>query len=315
MDSGGAAVRESRRPGSLGKSLASWLEEREQLDGLQKKLSGLVSKALDKTPDRQKAADLLNGTWLGHPLHPVLTAVPIGAWTFAGLLDALSIGRRRPSAASTASIAFGVAAAAPTAAAGAADWQHLSGGTSRVGLGHALLNSAALLCYSLSLLFRLSGHGPARFFSFAGLGIASVSAYLGGHLVFGLRVGVKRASEAEPPDAPQPLLSADDLPDGQLKRVDFEGYPIVLLRRGGRVYAMADICPHLACSLSEGKVEGDAIVCTCHGSTFSLLDGSVLKGPSAFPVDVFVAHISGNEVFVGRRAQESRSAQPAFSIE
>jgi hypothetical protein len=37
----------------------------------------------------QKVEDFLHGTWLGHPLHSVLTDVPVGAWTAALVLDAM----------------------------------------------------------------------------------------------------------------------------------------------------------------------------------------------------------------------------------
>jgi hypothetical protein len=36
---------------------------------------------------RRKLKDMLNGTWLGHALHPVLTDVPLGAWSATTLLD------------------------------------------------------------------------------------------------------------------------------------------------------------------------------------------------------------------------------------
>src|SRR5439155_22637987 len=39
--------------------------------------------------------DILSGTWLGHPLHPVLTDVPIGAWSSAFVLDLLGPGSEK----------------------------------------------------------------------------------------------------------------------------------------------------------------------------------------------------------------------------
>jgi len=41
-------------------------------------------------PNR-KVKDILNGTWLGHPVHPVLTDIPIGAWSGTMLLDLVSL--------------------------------------------------------------------------------------------------------------------------------------------------------------------------------------------------------------------------------
>src|SRR3954468_16499982 len=82
----------------------------------------------------QGLKDLLHGTWLGHPLHPVMVQVPVGSWLSAGLLDAVP--RLRPGA--TVPIGTGVGAAVPALPGGAADWaaQDAAGGGSRlVGAG------------------------------------------------------------------------------------------------------------------------------------------------------------------------------------
>src|SRR3954452_24796483 len=91
----------------------------------------------------QALRDFLHGTWLGHPLHPVLVQVPVGSWTSAGLLDAIP--PLRPAA--TVLIGTGVVAAVPTALAGAADWSEQEIGVRRLGAVHALANSAALGLY------------------------------------------------------------------------------------------------------------------------------------------------------------------------
>src|SRR4051795_5838866 len=110
--------------------------------------------------------DFLHGTWLGHPLHPVLVQVPVGSWTSAGLLDAVP--RLRPAA--TALIGTGVVAAVPAALAGAADWSEQEAGIRRLGAIHALLNSAALGCYVGSLVASARGRGGlGRVLSYTGL--------------------------------------------------------------------------------------------------------------------------------------------------
>src|SRR3954451_14066604 len=92
--------------------------------------------------------DFLHGTWLGHPLHPVLAQVPVGTWTSAGLLDAIP--PLRPAA--TVLIGSGVAAAVPTALSGAADWAEQGTGVRRLGVLHAAANTAALGLYAGSLV-------------------------------------------------------------------------------------------------------------------------------------------------------------------
>src|SRR5690349_13209801 len=127
----------------------------------------------------QAVKDLLHGTWLGHPLHPVLAQVPVGSWVSAGVLDLLP--PFRPAAATL--IGVGVGAAVPTALAGAADWSEQDTGVRRLGAVHAVANTAALGLYVGSLTARAKGHGTlGRVLSYAGLGVASTSAAIGGHM-------------------------------------------------------------------------------------------------------------------------------------
>src|SRR3954468_19680099 len=120
--------------------------------------------------------DFLHGTWLGHPLHPVLVQVPIGTWTSAGLLDAVP--PLRPAA--TMLIGTGVVAAVPAALAGAADWSEQEIGVRRLGAVHALANTLALGLYVGSLAARAKGRGAlGRVLSYTALGLATGSAAIG----------------------------------------------------------------------------------------------------------------------------------------
>lgn len=159
-------------------------ERVEQLDGLDRVSEPLqnVVRAAVPAPSRRK--DVLSGTWLGHPLHPPLTDVVIGAWTAALLLD-LGGGERTEEAADRL-VAAGVLAAVPTAAAGLADWAELRGADRRVGSLHAAGNAIAVLLHALSWASRRGGkrrRGVAL--SALGYGVATFSAWLGGHLSFG----------------------------------------------------------------------------------------------------------------------------------
>src|ERR687889_2305644 len=121
----------------------------------------------------QALKDFLHGTWLGHPLHPVLVQVPVGSWLSAGILDAVP--PLRPAA--TVLIGTGVAASVPAALSGAADWSEQDAGVRRLGAIHASLNVTALGLYVGSLVARGKGRGGlGRLLSYAGLGIATASA-------------------------------------------------------------------------------------------------------------------------------------------
>jgi nitrite reductase/ring-hydroxylating ferredoxin subunit len=87
--------------------------------------------------------------------------------------------------------------------------------------------------------------------------------------------------------------------EGALRRVDVEGAQVMLVRQGGKIHAMSDVCSHLGCSLAEGHLEGDSVRCDCHGSRYSLEDGKVLDGPSAYCQPVYKTRIYGGQIQVG----------------
>ena len=102
--------------------LAERIEEIQQLDSAGEALKSLVDRYV---PPRTELKDLLSGTWLGHPLHPVLTDVVLGAWTSSFLLDLLP--GRRTRKASDRLVDIGILAAVPTALAGLSDWADVWG--------------------------------------------------------------------------------------------------------------------------------------------------------------------------------------------
>src|SRR5918994_7489068 len=132
--------------------LAERIEEIQQLDGAAEALKSLVDRYV---PPRSELKDLLSGTWLGHPLHPVLTDVVVGAWTSSFLLDLIP--GRWTREASDRLIDAGILAALPTALAGLSDWTDVWGRARRVGLVHAGANVVALWLYASSSLSRKRG--------------------------------------------------------------------------------------------------------------------------------------------------------------
>ena len=80
----------------------------------------------------------LNGTWVGHPLHPMLTDIPIGAWTLTILLDliGLLLGFPQLGLASSITAGVGVAGALAAAAAGLADWMDIDPPEKAIGAFH-----------------------------------------------------------------------------------------------------------------------------------------------------------------------------------
>jgi nitrite reductase/ring-hydroxylating ferredoxin subunit/uncharacterized membrane protein len=243
-----------------------------------------------------KLQDLLTGTWLGHPLHPPLTDVVVGAWTSSLVLDVA--GGRRARRAADLLVGLGVVAAAPTALAGLVDAADLQGPTRRVAVVHALGNTTALALYGLSWLARSDGHrGTGRALSMLGFGVATGSAWLGGHLSFRKGVGVDQTAFEPLPTKWTAVLDQDELEEDTLGHASAGAADVVLVRKGRKVYALADRCSHRGCPLHEGKLEEDVIVCSCHGSTFAL-DGSIVRGPATAPQPALEARVRTGKIEV-----------------
>jgi len=255
------------------------IESTHALDPVAEKLSGVVSALVHPTPLK----NLLHGTWLGHPAHPLLTDLPIGAWTGAAVLDAF--GGRRGAPGADALVGFGIAAAIPTVATGAADWADYNDDrVRRVGTVHAIANSVALMLYVASLVARRRGRrGRGVALSLAGLGAMATGGYLGGHLAYGLGANVDRTTYDEGPDDWQDAVALDSLADGRPRRADAGGVPVVLVAREGSVYALDARCSHMGGPLDEGEVDDGCIRCPWHGSTFRLSNGSVVRAPATAP--------------------------------
>ena len=97
------------------------------------------------------------------------------------------------------------------------------------------------------------------------------------------------------------MLSESELPEGATRAVDARGVRVVVVRRGGQVYALAEKCAHLGGPLSEGHLEGDAVRCPWHGSLFALEDGRVLEGPSTYPQTCFDVRSRAGQIEVRAR--------------
>jgi nitrite reductase/ring-hydroxylating ferredoxin subunit/uncharacterized membrane protein len=262
-------------------------------------LADLVSPLLERLgPGTLK--DLLSGTWQGHPLHPVLTDVTVGAWTSAFVLDV--VGGDAGQAGADLLVGIGALSAIPTAASGLSDWADLEGEERRIGTAHAVGNIAATTLYGLSWMARRGGHrGLGVGLSLLGAGVASAAAYLGGHLVYGRGVGVDVTAFDRIPRRYTAVMDAEALRDGKPATADLNGVSIFLLRRGDTVFAMHDRCTHRGGPLHRGKLEGDTIVCPWHGSCFRIDDGGIERGPATAPQPSYLARIHDGKIEVRGR--------------
>ncbi|HEV2784820.1 MAG TPA: Rieske (2Fe-2S) protein [Solirubrobacteraceae bacterium] len=254
----------------------------------------------DVLPAGGGVKDVISGTWMGHALHPLMTDVPVGAWTSATLLDLLGGRESRPAAQKL--VGVGLAAAAPTAWAGWADWADTEPGNDpvrRVGMAHAIANVTAIALYGASLAARRRGaHATGVLFGLGGAGAMVAGGWMGGDLVFTRGVGVNETLFDQDPSEWTPVLDASMLADDRPAHAIAGDRPIVIVRRNGAIHALADRCSHRGGPLHEGELDGDCIVCPWHGTRFRLQDGSIERGPSPYPQPVFEARVHEGRVEV-----------------
>jgi len=263
-----------------------------------------IGKTVRNTISPGALKDALSGTWLGHALHPLLTDVVIGSFVSATVLDL--IGGEESAKASERLIAVGVAAYGPTALSGVNDWADTEPADERVrrvGLVHATTNATALSLYLASLSARRRGaRTRGKLLGLGGATVLMAGGFLGGHLSFAQGVGPDQTVFDPGPEDWTPAADAGALPDGRPTRVVVDDTPVLLLREGESIFAIHDRCSHRGCSLADGKLDGDAIECACHGSRFDRRDGGVLRGPATAPQPAFQTRVQDGRVEVRRLA-------------
>jgi nitrite reductase/ring-hydroxylating ferredoxin subunit/uncharacterized membrane protein len=286
----------------VGEKLLSRIERASVLD----RAAERASSALRTVIRPGVVEDNLSGVPLGHPVHPAVVAVPIGAWTLTHVFDVTGDG-----AAAQRAQGVGILGALPAAATGASDWLTTAGAERRVGLMHAVLNYTGLGLHAWSWVLRRRGsERTARLLALGGTAAVGASAWLGGHLAYGLGVGVDTTAFQSVPTEWTDAIGAEEVPDGQVTHAEVGGVPVLFARFAGRIAAYADRCTHRGGPLHEGELRDGCMTCPWHGSAFSLADGSVISGPATRPQPELEVDVRGNRVFVRRPEERTLRTNP-----
>jgi nitrite reductase/ring-hydroxylating ferredoxin subunit/uncharacterized membrane protein len=247
--------------------------------------------------------DALSGTWLGHALHPIMQLAPLGTWMSAVILDL--VGGEDAEGASDLLIGTGLLAAAPTFVSGWSDYADTTMASERVrriGIVHAAANGTGALLFAGSLKARRGGsRGKGKLLALAGMGAISAGGWLGGHLSYAEGVGVDVTVFEDYPGDWTPVVAESELTEGEPRQVEVDGVPIMVVRDGGEISALADRCSHRGGPLSNGEISDGCVTCPWHGSVFRLTDGSVERGPAAYPQPALDTRISNGQVEVRAR--------------
>jgi nitrite reductase/ring-hydroxylating ferredoxin subunit len=260
-----------------------------------------------RPPRRLKS--LLNGTWFGHPLHPVMTDVPITAWMLTSVFDVIWLISHTTWAAYGAfvTVIVGLFGALGAIATGLTDWSDTYGAERRVGLNHAFFNACATILYLVSFILRLlAGPGDgiaAVILGFVGLVSVIYAAYLGGDMVFTKGTGVNHTAWEAGSEDYEAVLPVERVEENKLYRVTAAGVPVVLLRQSSQFYAIGASCPHAGGPLDEGTLTDDIVECPWHGSRFCMRDGHVLTGPATVNAPRYDVRVHNGKVEVKRSGE------------
>ena len=190
------------------RNLAEELERNVGLD----KVANAAAEAVDQFLPPGSTRDTLLGKWLGHPLHPVLTDIPIGFWTSAFVFDLLPF--RGSGKAARTLIGLGTLSALPTLASGWAEFSTLPTEKRRPAVVHAASNGVATGLYAWSYLARRRGRTLRGFtLGMLGAGAATVGGFLGGALTYRLGAGVGRENDATDGSVDGPTERGLKVPD------------------------------------------------------------------------------------------------------
>jgi nitrite reductase/ring-hydroxylating ferredoxin subunit/uncharacterized membrane protein len=270
----------------------------EALDAPASALSGWIRGAIPRGPVK----DAVSGTWLGHAVHPMLTDLPIGLWMSALALDWL--GGRDGAPAADRLVGLGLGATLPTVVTGASEWGDSTVGNPavrRVGMIHALVNVTATTLFAGSWAARRRGsRGVGKLLALAGGGVVSAGAYLGGHLSLAQGIGVDHTVFEPAEEEWRDVLAEADLDGGNPRCVEVDGVPVLVVRDRGELVALSDHCGHRGGPLHEGEIEDGCVTCPWHGSRFRLRDGSVERGPVAYPQPVWETRVQSGRVEIRR---------------
>ena len=230
--------------------------------------------------------DFLNGTWLGHPIHPAITDVPIGAFVVALILDL--VGQRDGA---VVALVVGQVTFVASLVTGLADYTDADGTARARATTHGTIMFVAGLVTALSLVGRTSlAMDPtvATITLVIGLGILLAGAFVGGDLVFLLGNMVNRHAfrgagtkwiALDTGDVQDLASLAEATPTKMRAGIN----DLVVVRIGDTVHAMHAVCAHAGGPLDKGTVTPDGCLeCPWHASRFRLEDGVMRQGPAVY---------------------------------
>ncbi len=248
----------------------------------------------------------------------MLVHFPIGFLLLSLVLDLTSLATRSvpnlPRGSFYAMLA-GVITALLAAVPGLADYSSIRGDHSakRTATAHMALNLIAVALYGVNLWIRSSQLTTQRIslvpllLSLAGIGLLSVSGYLGGRLVYDEGIAVGRHKRRTPTPKRTlhfsatasgfvPVPDAERLGEKETLRIDIAGQVIALAKIDDQLFAFQEFCTHRFGPLSEGNLEECYVQCPWHNSRFDVRSGKVVQGPAKVALKTFKVEVRDGKI-------------------
>jgi len=252
--------------------------------------------------------DFLNGTWLGHPVHPAATDIPIGAFVVAVVLDLIG-----PPGSAFWPVVVGLLAALASAVTGLADYSDTDGVARTRATTHATIMVVGSTLILISLVSRIVAvdhvaDGLAVALLLAGTIMLTAGASIGGDVVFVLGNMVSRHAFRGAGTKWIKLDTGDvadlaTLPEATPTKVRAGINDLVIVRIGDAIHAMHAVCAHAGGPMAEGTVTPDGCLeCPWHGSRFRLSDGALRRGPAVYDQPAYEVRPADGGGYEVRRA-------------
>jgi len=249
--------------------------------------------------------DLLNGTWLGHPLHPAVTDVPIGALLVAVVLDLAA----QPDAAFWA-LLVGQLTFLASVLTGLADYTDADGTARTRATIHGTVMVVGGGFTAASLILRTGGATDGILptaLLIVGFLVIAAGAYIGGDIVFVLGNMVSRHAFRGAGTKWVRLDTGDltdlaTLPHATPTKARAGINDLLLVRIGTTVHALHAVCSHAGGPLPQGEIVDGCIECPWHGSRFRLDNGQVTQGPALYDQPTYEIRAAEGGGYEVRRA-------------
>lgn len=99
-----------------------------------------------------------------------------------------------------------------------------------------------------------------------------------------------------------------DIPNGKHRAFNVSGVSILIFRLNSELFALENLCSHLALPLAGGRQIGCEIICPAHGARFNIRTGKAVGPPAVDPLVRFEVHAKNERVEVRLQSAHEKTS-------